>query len=315
MRVSNAPTSPYAGSDVIKLDLSAARRHHKTAVLVLSHVLDKYVSAALQEIKEECAEQYDVVFLCDNSIGAFDSYKNDRDYFLFTMDDLKSLDYPGKSAVVYRKENRKANPYHKNFNFVPGSTDLPVLHYYGNNPGYDYYWIVEYDVRYSGSWRDFFSGFANSEADLLGTTLTRYRDVPDWFHWPSLDLLDRPARQDTYLRGFFPVYRLSNRALARLDRDYRTGVKGHYECLVPTVLFRAGLTIEDVGGDGEFVRPENRNRFYRNTPAAKTLSPGSFVFRPVMARAGKEENILWHPVKHIPAWRRAARWAARLIGR
>jgi hypothetical protein len=282
---------------------------------VLSHVLDKYVSAALREIKKDCSSQYDVVFLCDNSTGAFDLYKNDNDYYLFTVDDLTSLDYPGRSAVVYKNESRKVNPYHKNFNFIPGSTDLPVLLYYNNNPGYDYYWVVEYDVRYSGSWRDFFSSFAKSEADLLGTTLTRYGDVPGWFHWPSLDLLDRPARQDTYLRGFFPIYRLSNRALARLDQDYSRGIKGHYEGLLPTVLLRAGMTIEDIGGDGEFVRPENRNRFYRNTPTAKTLSPGSFVFRPVMARAGKEQNTLWHPVKHIPAWRRTARWVARLIGR
>ena len=315
MRVSKAPSSSPAGSEVIKLDLAAARRRHKTAILVLSHVLDKYVSAFLQEIKAECSGQYDVIFLCDNSTGAFDHYKDDRDYYLFTMNDLKTLDYPGRSAVVYENENRKVNPYHKNFNFAPGSPDLPILHYYRNNTGYDYYWVVEYDVRYSGSWRHFFSCFAGNKADLLGTTLTRYRDIPGWFHWPSLDLLDRPISQDDYLRAFLPVHRLSNRALARLDGDYRSGVKGHHECLVPTVLLGAGMSIEDIGGDGEFVRPENRNRFYRNTPTAKTLSPGSFVFRPVMARAGKTQNILWHPVKHIPAWRRAARWAARMIGR
>jgi hypothetical protein len=34
-----------------------------------------------------------------------------------------------------------------------------------------------------------------------------------------------------------------------------------------------------------------------------------------MARAGTERDTLWHPVKHIPAWRRAVRRMARLIGR
>lgn len=313
--MSKVSSLPPVGNGSAKSLADAIETRHKTAILVLSHVIDKHISASFENIKEECFGQYDVTFLCDNSTGAFDSCKNDDEYFLFTMGDLKALDYPGKSAVTYMEESRKVNPYHKNFNFVPGSTDLPILLHYRNNPGYEYYWVIEYDVRYSGSWRQFFSCFAKNDADLLGTTLTRHRDVPNWYHWPSLDLLDLPVGKDAYLRGFFPVYRLSNRALAQLDRDYRRGIKGHYECLVPTVLHHAGMTIEDIGGDGEFVRPENRNRFYRNTPTAKTLSPGSFVFRPVMTRAGNERNKLWHPVKRLPAWRVAARWMMRLIGR
>lgn len=288
---------------------------HRTTVLVLSHVIDKDISAYFHEIKKECSEYYDTVFLCDNSMGVFDAYKENEEFCLFTMEDLVSLNYPGKSAVVYSAESREKNPYHKNFNFVPGSADLPILLYYRNNPGYDHYWIVEYDVRYSGSWRQFFSHFATDGADLLGTTLTRYSEVPGWHHWPSLDLLDAAVGKDSYLRGFFPVYRLSNRALAQLDRDYRRGIKGHYECIFPTALQRAGMTIADIGGDGEFVRPENRNRFYRNTRTTKTLSPGSFVFRPVMSRPGKERDMLWHPVKRLPAWRIAARWIMRQIGR
>ena len=130
------------------------------------------------------------------------------------------------------------------------------------------------------------------------------------------------ARHDQ-IRGFFPIYRLSQRALERLDADYRAGVGGHFECLVPTLLNDAGMTLEDIGGAGEFVRPRNKGRFYRNTPAAASLGPGTFVFRPVMDRPGREPDMLWHPVRPGAGWRGfptrgnalLRRLAGRLAGR
>lgn len=277
----------------------------RTAILVLGHVINKDVMGLFNKIKAECSKHYDVVFLCDNSAGVFNGLQEVPDFHPFTTKGLQSLNYPGKSVIVYQDSARANNPHHKDFNFIPGSTDLPILLWYKNNPNYDYYWIVEYDVRYSGSWRHFFSTFAGNDSDLLGTTLTRHEHIPGWYHWPSIDLLDLPVSKDAYIRGFFPVYRLSSRALTQLDQDYRRGVKGHYECLVPTVLYHAGMTIEDIGGDGEFVRSGNINRCYRNSPTKNSLAPGTFVFRPVMARAGREPDTLWHPVKYTPAWRRA----------
>lgn len=277
--------------------------------------MNRDVMTFFKNIKKECSKHYDIIFLCDNSSGVFDSFRNNSDYYLFTTKGLQSLNYPGRSAIAYQDKARGENPYHKDFNFVPGSADLPVLLCYRNNPTYDFYWTVEYDVRYSGSWSRFFSNFGENGADLLGTTLTRYDAIPDWYHWPSLALHDLRVGKDVYLRGFFPIYRLSNRALSQLDQDYRKGARGHYECLMPTVLQHARMTIEDIGGNGEFVRPENRKRFYSNTPTTETLSPGSFVFRPIMARAGKERDTLWHPVKYTPAWRIALRRVKTLLRR
>ncbi|MGB5199271.1 MAG: hypothetical protein WBR56_05160, partial [Sedimenticolaceae bacterium] len=49
--------------------------------------------------------------------------------------------------------------------------------------------------------------------------------------------------------------------------------------------------------DGEFTRPERINRHYRSNRFDKSLSPGTFVFRPTMDAPGAEPNLLWHPVK------------------
>jgi hypothetical protein len=287
----------------------------KSVILLLTHVMNPGIAALLGDIKAACADEFDVFCLCDNTNGKFDRKRNAEGYVLFCMDDLKALPYPGKNTIEYKSEIRESNPHHKYFNFKPGSTDLPILHFFGKNSEYKHYWIVEYDVRFTGSWDGFFSFFANNDSDLLGTTLTRYPNIRDWHHWPSLDLLNGPIPEEQRLRGFFPVYRLSRRALETLDRRYRDGVRGHYECLVPTVLSQEGMTIEDIGGDGAFVDAGNINRFYYNSPTRNTLSPGSFVFRPVMDRPGQEPNKLWHPVKHVPVWRTVLRKAKKTLNR
>jgi len=278
------------------------RTERNSAILILSHITNKQVEEHFQKIRQECSNQYNVISLCDNTSGLFYSKKNDHDYFLFSIDDLEALGFPGRSTK-YPDEMRRDNPFHNNFNFKPGSADLAVLHYYRNNPNYDYYWLIEYDVRFTGRWNEFFALFEENESDLLGTTLTRYPDFPNWYHWSGVNFQDAEVPERERLRGFFPVYRLSRRALAVLDEKYRGNISGHYECLMPTILNREGLTLEDIGGDGEFVRPENINRCYRNTRTAGTLSPGTFVFRPVMRRPGREPGMLWHPVKYEPLWR------------
>ncbi|MFW5697957.1 MAG: hypothetical protein ACOCX1_05320, partial [Fimbriimonadaceae bacterium] len=76
------------------------------------------------------------------------------------------------------------------------------------------------------------------------------------------------------------------------------GWDGIYEVVWPTVLHNAGLTIEDFGGDGRFVRPENINRYYTSTPEGVGLSPGTFVYRPMFRKVPNgSRDMLWHPVK------------------
>jgi hypothetical protein len=180
-----------------------------------------------------------------------------------------------------------------------GHTDLCALHLFQQQPQFDRYWFVEYDVRFSGRWKDFFSAFDGDQADLLTTTLRRATADPDWMHWPTL----WPPRSVGQLGakdricGFMPIFRVSRRGMETIDRAYRDGWTGHCEATWPTILNHAGLRIQDIGGEGEFVAPGNRNRFYTNTLGDKELAPGSMVFRPARLRPGRQRNHLWHPVK------------------
>ena len=269
----------------------------KSALLLLSHVVELEIYRHYERLESEKLPTQDLFFLCDNTNNAFDDRKDGPKYVIFTSTHLQELGYPNKTGAPYPDDARDENPHHKNFNMPPGNGDLPILYFYRSHPNYDYYWVVEYDVRFSGHWSDFFAAFEHSTSDLLATTLCRFSEIPTWYHWDSLDLLDGPASKDGAIRGFFPVLRLSRRALEILDETYSAGAGGHQECLMPTVLHRAGLSIEDIGGTGEFVKAGNENRFYSNTRDADHLSPGSFVFRPVKRRPGAKANKLWHPVK------------------
>lgn len=293
--------------------MSEQSHYNNTAILLVSHIYNRGVAQLFGEIWEECHESFSVYFLCDNTRGIFNSLLNDPRYEPFSIQDLVSLGYPEKSDIHYQGSKRKLNNHHKERNFVLGNTELALLWFYNQHPDYEYYWIVEYDVRYSGSWRGFFSQFGTSHADLLATSLTRHEECPGWPRWKSMNFRSTYIPEADYIRGFFPIFRASSAALRRLDQDYRTGASGHYECLMPTLLFNAGFSLEDIGGDGHFVRRENINKFYRSNRVGNSLAPGTMVYRPVFDRPGAERDTLWHPVKYRPAWRRILSFIKRKI--
>jgi hypothetical protein len=180
-----------------------------------------------------------------------------------------------------------------------GDPDRAILAFHRKFPHYAYYWIVEYDVDFTGHWSDFFHSFDHNEADLLCTNLHRRHVNPDWDWW---DILVTPKSSTIRidgerLRGFFPIARLSSRMLRRIDEVGLAGWDGMYELIWPTVALQSSFVIEDFGGAGEFVRPGNENRWYTSNPSSRSLAPGSFVFRPSRLAPGRDPNRLWHLVK------------------
>lgn len=263
----------------------------RTAVLVLNHVLDRHLIEHYRSLTDDLNGLGDVYLLSDRTQPSvtFSRLPGEAREFRFTVEDLLSLGYPGRCGTVARRTGAR--------NLALGNADLPVLLFASAHPRYDYLWCIEYDVRFSGNWRSFVSAFDDSDADLLGSSFTRRQQTPDWTHWSSLSIPDLDCPSGDALRGFFPVYRLSRRAVQCHHEQCTRGARGHMEALLPSVVERAGLRIEDFGGEGEFVAPGNENRFYRNDRFSSRLSPGTFVYRPAMTAAGSEPDRLWHPVK------------------
>ncbi len=149
---------------------------------------------------------------------------------------------------------------------------FPVLDFFLTHSDYDYYWFIEFDVRYSGDWRSFFTFFEPYTHDFIASHIRSYDEEPLWHWW---DTLRHPVK--TILR----------------DRD---GWQGFNEVSLPTLLHKGGYRIMDFGGDGRFTPPELKNRSYTShglkdgllSPFERQTLP--FSEAPADGRAGHTEN-------------------------
>jgi hypothetical protein len=263
-----APGTP-AKSPAVRKGNGAPR---KSAVLMLSHLLNEDILGEYKNIAEAMKDRA-LTRLLLHVEEPHDAMAAGRpDFFPFTNDIFTDLPcFAGGKSVL------------------PGNAHWPLVHFFLKNRGYDYYWLVEYDVRFSGDWLHFFASFDNSNADFLSSCLMRYADDPEWYWWSNLLHPRNSIRLEDRLRSFNPIYRISNAALACLHACQREGWTGHFEVLMPTLLYHHGFKLADIGGHGRFVEPGGRGRFYTEGQ--------TFRWRPGFAKAGSEKNKLYHPVK------------------
>ena len=92
---------------------------------------------------------------------------------------------------------------------------------------------------------------------------------------------------DKLYASFNPIYRLSAKAMECLDIEMRKGWRGHFEALVPTIVAKYGLTMRDMGGEGQFVKNGTENKFYtENTHTWIPLRVQVII-----------PNMIYHPIK------------------
>lgn len=261
----------------------------RTAVVFLTHMWHEHVRSRYRRLADAMPPDHELVVAFDVTDADPDDVAAarrtvDGGLYRFRFRDLSTSGYPRPWAGD--NDSR----------LVPGNVDLLLLHLHRTGRRYDRYWVVEYDVEFTGAWRDFFEAFRTNGSDLLGTTLHPYRVLPEFHWWDAVEAPGSLVREDLH-RGFFPVMRITEEGLRALDGAYSDGWSGHCEVVLPTALLRDGARIEDIGGEGPFVRPGNENRFYTNTPWRTGLGPGTFIYRPARRWPGLTPGKLWHPVK------------------
>ena len=243
----------------------------KQAVLYLTNKSNEWTLSAFHALEQSLQGNADVYFAYHQQGDALPvALRNIENLFVFTSDILGDLGY---TPIEQGK-------------LVPGSNHFPLLKFFRENLGYDYYWLVEDDVRFSGEWKVFFDSFASSTSDFLSSVIETKAENSDWYWWNCLKTGNETIAEDKLLRAFNPIYRLSCQALSCIDAHLREGWMGHHEVLLPTLLYNKGLFLEDFGGEGAFVRPENKAKFYDDT---------SMRIAPVLPDDRK--NYLFHPVK------------------
>ncbi len=179
---------------------------------------------------------------------------------------------------------------------VPGNVHLAFLHFRDVEPGYDEYWFIEYDVLFSGDWRTLFDAVTGDRADLIAGEIRSETEVPGWYWWRTLDFPGRAP--GPRVRGFFPMCRISGRALDAVARRVKDRWTGHHEGLIPTALLDAGLTLSDVGGEGSWTPAERRGRFYVGVSTDECeMLLGTYRCAPPHFGPRLIPDQIYHPVK------------------
>lgn len=248
----------------------------KEEVLLLTHKINDTILSGIENLKSERGTERDLTILSqDRSL----QMKGVNEY-IFNIDQLKELGYPMMGDSV-----------------VPGHTHFPLMSYFkSQTEKSDYYWVIEYDVRFTGRWDELFNHFSESPADFISSYIRHYSEEPN-FYWWGLKNPEKEINLKDRVRSFNPIYRISARALNFLDKEIKKGWRGHYEVLIPTLLYHSdGFDILDFGGDGTFAK--HKNKFYTSrTDKDGKITSGTMRYIPSTSEAGFRPNKIHHPVK------------------
>jgi len=270
-----------------------------TALLFQTHFFDRGAARLFDTLRRQCPPNFACFVLMHVPPGTPKPRRLAAvPHHFVSTPEIRALPYPRKNA----DRDWTGRPWEF---WGGGHCDLVPLHFYNAHPDFARYWVIEYDVRFTGDWRRLFDAFEDSDADFLSTSVRRRRDNPVWVNWVSVQGPAPEAEIERHrVAAFTPIFRASQAAMARMDAAYRAGWGGHLEASWASILDSHGLTLEDVGGDGEFVRPGNRHRFYtaaKPNAMCDLLAPGTVTAKPPLFRPGSTPNRLYHPVRRFRA--------------
>jgi len=273
----------------------------RQAVVLLSHIETPMIARHFARLRRETSGLIDAFFCLHQPQPVPEMTANAAVDLVITARD-------GAHLLPHRESERRrgGRPFNRGFNdliWMPAYLHPQLT-------GYDYLWIVEYDVDFAGDWRRFFARTMQSRADLLSASILPRVQCPQWANWPGFDCPPEVS-SDCQLRMFAPVTRLSRAMRDSYVQSMRESRwRGHFEAVVPTIARHHGLRIEDLGGNGPFCPPAWRFMNYSHTPVthiqnALCGSRATFVFRPVTHTAYFEDapeefdqpDFLYHPVK------------------
>lgn len=259
------------------------------AVLFATHVWSEPICSRFIKLRDELDNHADVYLLLDesnpevsenwrNALGASSA----RQIFPFTLNSLRLLGFP-----TFRADK-----------LVPGSAHFPVL-LFAQERTYACYWIVEYDVQFMGNWKELVDKFNEHPHDLLCSHIAMFPSIPNWPWWRSLEIPKRLYGQinlsaKTFLKGFFPIYRISKAGIMCVLEAHKNGWTGHYETLVPSALSNSGLLVEDFNSFGRFYSSGGIARGEGEDPLSSLRWRPNIRFSELTDHDAK---LLFHPVK------------------
>ena len=258
---------------------------NRNVVLLSTHMVNDFVIRKYRKLSDDLSHDgYDVVLLLNAEDG--DEWDIPDDILCFTTDSdsINELEYEPIEETL-----------------LPGSCHFSILRFFTDLPSYSFYWFVEYDVEFTGSWLTLMNDSDENLADydFLSCHVERFNEKSNghWTWWYRSNGLDYSLKDS--LKGFNPICRYSKAALSYLNICQKQGCCAHSEVLITTCLYHGGYSIGDFGGVGEFVPSGYENKFY--VPNLSVTNDGTMRYRPVylreeIYRTGLHDK-LFHPIK------------------
>ncbi len=257
---------------------------NKVAVLFVSHIINDEIVARYEKLRHELPPNHELFWVFDAEGGNKEqaiSFSNQIRFYYFNANMISSLGYVGIT------------------NTLQGSLNFVIQRFGLDYPEYGFYWIVEYDVVFTGNWHKLFAHIDTFDSDLVSTHIEHYNvNNQGWYWWHPVTWMNVSYPQWKRIKSFNPIFRLSSRALLFMDTFLRGGNSGHYEMLMATALYNHGYTLLDMGGYGDFTPKELINRFYVSDTG---VNNGTMRYRPIYKKINIEglgvKDKLFHPIK------------------
>ncbi len=162
---------------------------------------------------------------------------------------------------------------------------------------------MEDDVEYTGHFGALIKDINenSSNAELACTHLRKLPDDWDYIYMFSsgADIIPESMPKRVC---FLPFFYVTSTALSAIHSAYMRGWAGYNEMSWAVILDFNGIPIRDIGGNGPYVAPEDRDRYYIDRSPNNFDKRGSFGTLKIRLSPGRERDVLWHPVKTLPNW-------------
>lgn len=190
------------------------------------------------------------------------------------------LDYVQDNVIAYSEDDLRRNlnfytnpdPQHwwsgsGGRNVIWFYPHFRMMYFYKTNPNYDYYWFFDDDVTFpNNQLYEFVDQHKHLDHDCMiayifgGLNQTNQPDTWDmddrmvayhstdfnWLtHYPGAGDVQPPDVKENY-GSYFPVVRLSNKALSTLWEEHQKGFYGYSEGYLPTILNYRGLSLYSI---------------------------------------------------------------------
>ena len=141
----------------------------KNVIILSSHFVNQFIIQKIKKLQSDLNTNiYDIILLLNIDDGCEWNVPDDILCFTTNCESTNELGYEPIDETL-----------------IPGSCHFPMLRFYKGHPSYEFYWLLEYDVMYTGNWSTLMDECDKnlSEYDFLSCHIEKFDENKNKY-WP-----------------------------------------------------------------------------------------------------------------------------------